>query len=146
MGGYLPGSVGAVPAVLCVFCEELIGGGDVAVAGGLQERGAQTLLHALDGLAKLVEHRLGLQDADVDVLGGGAGDDEGDDGAGALFLAGGGALALQAPVQAREGFDEDVHALVAVLVAAAGEEVEGVVEGGLVGGGGRGPGAMLGLV
>ena len=70
---------------------------------------------------QLIEHRLALQRADIDIARPGAGDDERDDGRDV-------GDPLEPLVQAEQGLDEQVHPLVAIFVPATGHEINRAVQ------------------
>ena len=130
MAGLFPGSPGVHGAFELddgFFVEEFAAFGESSLGDGVEERVAHVLGDGAAGFVEFVEHGLIAEDVDVDVFGGGAGDDEGDD-------VDGDSAGAEPVVESCECFDEEVHALVAVFVATGDEEVEGFFEVEIVGG------------
>lgn len=92
----------------------------VPLEGALEYAAADALLDDVGGVAQRLDDGLALEGLDGERRRLGGHDDEGDDG----HLAAGG---LEAVIEAGEGLDEHVDALVAKLVAAGREDVDGVV-------------------
>ena len=110
---------------LLLVADELLVGREILAImpfeGALEEPLADALLDDRDGVSQGLDDGLALEGLDRQRVGLGGHDDEGHDG-------GLGAARLEPVVQAGERLDKHVDALVAVFVAAGGEEVEGVVE------------------
>jgi len=123
-GGLFPGAPGVHAALEAddgLLGHQVAAFGQAPAADVVQQGLAHFVGDLVADVFKFIEHGLGLEHIDVDRLVGRLGDDERHDGDGDVAGA-------QPVVESRQGFDEQVVALVGVFVAAAGKQVNGAVE------------------